>query len=130
MQQTTSFDVIIDVDRQKSSSTIYGGKQSDYMSCIIIIIIIVTLLFENSSSEVQQTKPFGVAINGDSQKSELPNIYSEKAISNKYVYEGGYNFRRFNCKRQVILDHWGICSKSRFANIVFSFRKKRLVGNG
>ena len=62
----------------------------------------------NSSSEAQQTKSFGVIINGDRQKSSLRHrtIYGGKAISNKYVFSfftiGGYNFRIHNCNKEFI----------------------------
>ena len=70
---------------------------------------------ENTSSEAQQTKSFGVIINRDRQKSSLEHGTSTNVWGNnnfKQIYlsffffffftKDGYCFRRYNCNRELI----------------------------
>ena len=91
-----------------------------------------------SCSRVQQTRLFGVFINGDGESRhfsvEPPKSNGGKAISNKCVLslftKDGYSFERFNCNRKLIPDCWCTYRESTFAYVELSFRNKTLFGNG
>ena len=44
--------------------------------------------------------------------------------------KGGYSFRRFNCKRELIPGCWPSYRESMSVDIEFSSRNKKLFGNG
>ena len=77
-----------DVATEQIPSSKVSGKKTDFSLHIVMIIIVKhnkPICLKNSSSEAQQTKSFGIIINGDRQKSSL-----EHGITNKLWWKSNF----------------------------------------